>query len=268
MLKVVVFVSAFLMAVLFMMSQLAPIISPNSVSAQIPSVPGFSSSDMGTYQYFNNTQGNFGYNVTSSMLALNIVIPSISFGNGPIQTGGWGNISWPIISQSITVHGYLVQSYFTYAVPKLGNGGSAGSINDAWIFWAHTGIWDSHYSAISYGTIEKNCVAVNGVLRSQVPIDPGIPLTAFFVFPLNSNVDAVLQSHQGYYVVIGQSQAQAIQANGNNAWNYIAGILTFNIPNGGTGNPWFDNMISASIDAAVLFVAFWALTRVIGALMP
>jgi hypothetical protein len=121
---------------------------------------------------------------------------------------------------------------------------------------------------VSYGDIEKNIKTVNGVQRSEVIINVGQPYTVFFIFPMNSTVDILLKTHTGYSIVLGQSQAQAMAAQQNNAWNYVTGILTFNMPNGGTGVSWFDFMISATIDAAILFIAFWAITRLIGAFMP
>jgi hypothetical protein len=264
MMKAVVFVAAFLAVVLFLMTSLSPILTPgNTTASNQPSIVGFSATDMSSYQYYNTSSGNRMYNATPAMRAGSIILPSISFGNAPIVAGGWGNMSWSANGE--TVHGYLVASYFNL---RLGAGGFTDAINDAWIFWAHTGIWDSHWCSVSYGDIEKNIKTVNGVQRSEVVINVGQPYTVFFIFPMNSTVDILLKTHTGYSIVLGQSQAQALAAQQNNAWNYVTGILTFNMPNGGTGVSWFDFMISATIDAAILFIAFWAITRLIGAFMP
>lgn len=266
MMGTVVYVAGFLAVVLFLMTSLSPILTPGSTTAaNQPSIQGFSATDLSTYQYYNTSSGQRMYNATPAMRGVSIVLPSVSFGNTPILAGGWGNMSWS--ANGIMVHGYLVASYFNLNI-VLGEHGFVNSINDAWIFWAHTGWWDSHYSVISYGDIEKNIRTVNGVQRSEVVVNVGQPFTVFFIFPMNATVDVLLKTHTGYQIVLGQSQAQALSATQNNAWNYVTGILTFNMPNGGTGVGWFDFMISATIDAAILFIAFWAITRVIGAFMP
>jgi hypothetical protein len=265
MMGTVVFVAAFLATILFMMSSFSPILAPGNTAADNqPTIPGFSASDMSNYQYYNTSAGHSFYNATPAMRGATIIIPSISFGNTPTEDGGWSNMSWSV--NGITVRAYLVASYFD--TPILPLGGYKSSVNDAWIFWAHTGIWDSKWTAISYGDIEKKIARVNGVQRASVVIDVGQPLTVFFIFPSLSDADILLKTHTGYQIILGQSQAQALAAQQNNAWNYVTGILTFNMPNGGTGVSWFDFIISATVDAAILYIAFWALTRLIGAFMP
>ena len=268
MMKAVVFVAAFLAAILVLMSQLSPILTPGTGTADNQAtIKGFSASDLAEMTIFNNSDGRQLYNATPAMRAGSIVLPSISFGNNPIISGGgWGNMSWSANGQ--TVRGYLVASYFNL---RVGSGGFTAAINDAWIFWTHTGLWDVHWTAISYGDIEKNIKVANNAQRSDVLISIGQGYTASFIFPMNATaqqVDTLLKTHTGYSITLGQTHVQATQATQNNAWNYISGIMLFQLPNGGTGSWLINFMISFTVDACLAFIAFWAITRLIGAFMP
>jgi hypothetical protein len=247
MMGTVVFVAAFLIVIVFMLSSFGQIISKDeSYNAVELTARGFSAADMATYDFYVNSEGNKIYNVTTDMVADSISIATITVFDDslPRVTGGRDDM-WFVTADDLKIHFYVMNW-------------------EEIIFWYHDGWWDSHTAKFDKDDIVAAAKPVNGVMRATLPFGP---YTAFVIFPNGTSVASVLESHEGYSVSVGQSSFQAYEQSANNAWNYVTGILTFDMPGDGTGVQMFDVMISVVVYAGILFIAFWAITRVIGAVM-
>lgn len=253
---VLVFVASFMIVVVFLISSLAPILSSYDYSvSDAPTPMGFSATDMTTYTLYNNTYGGGYYNMTPAMYLNYVTLPDISFGGGVTYDGGWTNMT------------FLAPDEVIYFFPD------KGTDPDTFKFWSHTGIFDSNRVYVSYNDILNNVKSVIGdngerISRAEVKIELYRSYTVFFIFPTGVEPKASLDAQTGYLVYIGQSTIQQYASTGNNAWDYVTGILTFNLPGGGTGVQWFDVMLSMAVYAAILFIAYWAITRLLGAIIP
>ena len=172
-------------------------------------------------------------------------------------------MSWNTGQQ--VIRGYLTQGYAIAGGRQYGN---SGGYNATWVFWSSYGWWDAKTIEVSFGTI----MSLYSDGKSSVTIDMGMAsYTVFFVFGSNATASAALaslNSNTGYSVTMGQSLIQATQAMRNDVFGFVASIITFSPGKYSTGDPWIDFMISSAIDVCILWIAFWAVTRILGSIIP
>jgi hypothetical protein len=261
MMATLVFVAGFLIVILFLRSSFGNILyGPGNVDSQKRlTAIGFSADDLAIYNIFPTNTISHGptYNITSDKVVSFFSMGAVSWGNGPETTGGWSNMSYHS-SSGVDLHLYIVSA----------NGLLNTVSGEAVVFWCHSGLWDSHLVVLRFDDILAKLKTSNNFQKSTIVIQLDQSYTAFFMFPMGADAKTLLEQHTGYIVSVGQSQTQSLTSAGYGGWNYIAGIITFNIPNGGTGYVWFDVIISTVVDASLLFIAYWAITRLIGALIP
>lgn len=257
MMATLVFVAGFLIVMVFLLVSFAPILQSNNYQQKSDlTALGFSASDMATYTFFNTTQGGSNYLITPDKVSWYVALPQTYAGINPTIYGGWSNMTFdPPGAGSTDIHLYI-QGNASLS-------GTGGYIK----LWAHWGLWDAGEFAISYDDVIAKMRDVGGKQRADIVFYLDHPYTLFVICPANTNAADILYTNNGYIVAVGQSLEQSYEDAGKNAWNYVIGIITFNIPGGGTGSIWFDLMLSVVIDAALLFVAYWSITRLIGALM-
>lgn len=259
MMATLVFVAGFLVVVLFLLSSFAPVLQiGNYTNTADMDIMGFSAGEMTEYEFFNTTAGPAFISVIDAMYCSYISVPSIWIGVNPIQIAGWSNLSFDTDAANI-------QIYPLHRVDLL-----TGD-RDEFVLFAHYGLWDAKTIVLSHDDILSK-VKTTGtpsapVQRADIVVSFDRTYTIFFIFPAGVDPGAVLDAHTGFKIALGQTMDQAYADMGKDAWGYIIGIMTFNIPGGGTGVHEFDLMISVIIYAAVLFIAYWAITRLIGALM-
>jgi hypothetical protein len=259
MMATLVFVGGFLIVVLFLLSSFAPILQTgNYTNTSDMAALGFSAGDMTEYRFFNTTFGPAYFDVTASKYCAYISVPSVWIGIDPIVTGGWSNMTFD-------TDGADVDFYPLYRHDIL-----MGDKNE-FIFFAHYGLWDAKTIIVSIddvlAKIKASGTAMAMTHRADIVVSFDRTYTLFFIFPAGVDPEAAMEARSGFKVALGQTMDQAYADMGKDAWSYIIGIMTFNIPGGGTGVGEFDLMISVVIYAAILFIAYWAITRLIGALM-
>jgi hypothetical protein len=259
MMATLVFVAGFLVIVLFLLSSFAPVLQVgNYTNTQDMEILGFSAGEMSEYKFFNTTAGPSYYDIKTSMYCAYISVPSIWIGIDPIVTGGWSNMSFDTAGADIEI-------YPLYRTDLL-----FGNKNE-FVLFAHYGLWDAKTIILSHDDILAKVRTVGSpsaaVERADIVVSFDRTYTIFFIFPNGVDPGAALDARTGFKVALGQSLDQSYADMGKDAWSYIIGIMTFNIPGGGTGVHEFDLMISVVVYAAVLFIAYWAITRLIGALM-
>ena len=260
MMATVVFIAGFLIVIVFLMSSFGTILyGPANTSSQRQlSALGFSADELAIYNIFPTNTPSAGptYNITSDKVVSYFSMGAVSWGNGPETTGGWSNMSYHS-SSGVDLHLYIVSAT-----------GLMNTVSgDAIVFWCHSGWWDSHLVVLRYDDILAKLKNINNFQKSTITIQLDQSYTAFIIFPIGSDASTLLKQHTGYWVSVGQSQTQSLSSSGYSGWNYVIGVVSFNIPNGGTGYVWFDVIISTVVDASLLFIAYWAITRLIGALM-
>jgi hypothetical protein len=263
MMSTVIFVAGFLIAIVFLMYSFGSVLygpGDSSGSRELTAV-GFSADELATYNLFNTSSGNSTYEISPDKVGDHISIPSIAFSDARISTGGWTNMTF-VSNGGTNIHLYVIDDARN---PWVTPGNRVGHVV---VFYCHTGWWDAHSVILQLNDIIHDARIENGVIKAKITIQLDQSYTAFFVFPAGSDPITLLNNDSGYVIALGQSQTQSLSSAGYSGWNYVIGIISFNIPNGGTGYQMFDVMISVVINASLLFIAFWALTRLIGALMP
>lgn len=252
MMAVLVFITGFSIMLVFLLYSFSPILSAaHQIGQQNISIEGFTASDLATYTMYSTGQGAgyYLYNITPTMKATYLSFPTAYIAGltaMPTCIGGWSNMTF---NGPSTVRMYI-------------------DTDGTFYFWSHAGWWDAHTVHLTFDDMVAHTTVVGGVQRCSVVITLDQAYTVFFIYPKGVDPYSVAVTTNGFSVGVGQSTLQSYTSTGNNAWNYVTGIIFFNLPNGGIDNGgWIDRIVSIVFDAALLFVAYWAITRLIGALM-
>lgn len=249
MMAVMVFITGFSIMLIFLLYSFSPILNAaHQVGQQEISIEGFTAADLATYEMYSTGLGAgvYLYNITPAMKATYLEFPSISMGAIPLCIGGWSNMTF---NAGVTIRMYI-------------------DTDGEFYFWCHSGWWDSKTVHLTFADMTAKSAVVNGMQRCNFVITLDQSYTVFFLYPTGVDPYSVAVTTNGFSVALGQSVAQSYESTGNNAWNYVTGIITFNLPNGGIDNGgWVDRIVSIVFDSALIFIAYWAITRLIGALM-
>lgn len=247
MMGTVVYITVFVVMFSLLLGYASPLLFVGSVaSGPLEGPEGFDATTLATTNFFETSNGEYQYQMTSNKYGTFINPPTVYLGTsglGPTQTDAAKDLSFD------------AGDYNVYMYP-LGTG-SGSSMDDEFWFFSHTGWWSANTYKVMESEIERR--AHDG--RSEVAISCGGSFTVYFTFPEAHDAGYYLDLRSGYNVTIGQSYINATR-DSSGFWNVISGLLTFNLPNGGTGIPLLDIAISTAFISCCAFIIFWAATRI------
>lgn len=243
MMGTVVYITVFVVVFSVLLGYAAPLLFSGGESAHPSERPtSFDGNSYTMINFFETTNDKYEYQIKSSDYGT-FIIPPVTFlgdtGLGWSQTDAAKDLSFD------------AGEFNVYFYPL-----SNGEVSEFY-FFSHTGWWDAHTSWISQDEVEAK--AVNG--RAAIPISVGGSFTVYFSFPSAHDAGYYLDQRSGYNVTIGQSFLNATK-DSVGFWNVITGLLTFNLPNGGTGIMLIDIAISVAFISCCAFIVFWAATRI------
>jgi hypothetical protein len=247
--SLMVFITSFGIIVGLLVTGLSPILY-NTPQEQADPIPGFNANELMGYTLFpTGLSGNpTYYTVVPAMNANSITIPSDSLGGytSPAVSGGWNNMTFN--NDGTTIRAYLVEDV-------------------GWVFWCSGGWWNSYSDTIKDTDITKN-MGVDSVSATVHVALGGKSYTALYAFDDSTPVASQLANHTGYTVALGQSQMDTAVGTQADVWSYFTGIITFNMPNGGSGVWILDTLISTVFVTALGFLTIWMIIKIVGAFNP
>ncbi len=243
MMSTVVYISTFVVVFSLLLGYSAPLLF-SGADASIPSERprGFDASGYATVNFFETTNDQYAYTMVPAYYG-SFILPPLTFigdnGLGPTATDAKKDLSYDAGDFKV----------FMYPLTN-------GDVSEFW-FFSHTGWWDAHTDVVTETDIITK--VVDG--RAEVPISVGGSFTVYFTFPKAHDASYYLDLRSGFNETIGQSLLNATK-DSMSFWNVITGLLTFNLPNGGTGIPLIDIAISVAFISCCAFILFWAATRI------
>jgi hypothetical protein len=246
MMGTVVYISVFVIVFALLLGYAAPLLFVGTEASTPTNAPrGFEASKYATVNFFETTNGKYEYSMTPSKYGTFLLRPSVYLGDtglGPSQTDAAKDLSFDAGDFNV----------YLYAIKEVGD-----SKEDEYWFFSHSGWWDANFYVVTESEIERK--VVDG--RASVPISVGGSFTAYFTFPKTMDASYYLDDRSGFNISVGQSFINATKDK-SSFWNVITGLLTFNLPNGGTGIPLIDIAISVAFISCCAFIIFWAATRI------
>lgn len=211
----------------------------------------FDVSTLATYNFYNSTTGGNVYNITSSDYGTYLFIPSWTTNSGPLVTDA-----------SIDLHWDAHSKVYVYPIKDFTNGDRY--YGDTFIFWSHTGWWDSKSEFVTKSEILAELLQYPDYQQSKVTVTVGDTYTAFFTFDKDVDAAEALDLRTGFSIALGQSQMDQARDQ-SNMISVVTNLLTLNVQ---TGNQFLDILIILPMSIVYVWIAVWLLTRIIGAFMP
>lgn len=249
---VVVFIAVFVIMFSLLLSYAAPLVfAGDSKSRDVADGPtGFNASEYSTTNFYNTSNGAYAYAMTPSLYGTHINIPSADVSGDGIdasRTDANRDLKFSV-TDNTGAHEFYI---YLYPIKDYNSDG------DAYVFYSKTGWWDAHSRVITEQEIIDR--AKDG--RASFSVSLGVMCTAYFVFPSDHQTSVYLGLRSGFNVSIGQTAVDEAR-DSNGFWDVIVGLLTFDLPHGGTGVQIIDILLSTSFIAACSFIIFWAATRI------
>lgn len=245
MMGTIVFMTVFVLVFSILLGYAAPLLFAGGEASGPTSRPeGFDAASYSMITFFETSNGNYAYQMSPGLYGTGIVKPAFYLGGnglGDAQTDAARNLSFD--AGDFNVYLYPLKD------SKTGN--------DEFWFFSHTGWISANFFLVTESDIERRMV--DG--KASVPISCGGSFTAYFTFPDDHDASYYLDQRSGFNVSIGQSLVNAT-TDSTSFWNVITGLLTFNLPNGGTGILIFDIILSTAFISCCAFILFWAVTRI------
>lgn len=250
---VIVFISVFVIMFSLLLSYAAPLVfAGESKARDVADGPeGFDASEYTTTNFYNTTNGEYAYAMTPNLYGTHIKIPGADFFDDGI------NSDWTDADKNLkfsVTDGTGAHEFYIFLYPIKDYNGDG----DAFVLYSKTGWWDAHHRIIS----EQEIIDKTEDGRASFSVSLGVMCTVYFVFPTDHQVNTYLGLRSGFNVSIGQTAIDEAR-DSNGFWDVIVGLLTFNLPNGGTGVQIIDILLSTAFIASCSFIIFWAATRIL-----
>jgi DUF971 family protein len=242
----IMFISVFVVVFSVLLGYASPILFQTSAEEPTGGPDGFDAATYTMTTFFETKTAGYSYSVESEDWGTYINIPQTYLGE---QAGLYDETDAYELFGFDNGDGIWIYVYFIDDFDDEG---------DAIVLFAHTGWWDAHSQIIRKSDV---VVHTNKDNIAAIPVKVGGSYTLYLRFLDGHTPQSSLDWHYNFHVAMGQTAIDAA-TDSSGFWTVITGLLTFNLPNGGTGIAIFDLVLSTAFISCCSYILFWAATRI------